>query len=108
MLTINNLKNISGSEFQLGNGTKYMIGMTDDQPNHYTFVVFELDERNVANLISAIYFQLHKMLYNDGADYYALSSDRLKYNRKVRKQNTTLKNFVLELHMATGLIINKR
>ena len=92
----------------MGNGTKYMIGMTDDQPNHYTFVVFELDERNKVNMMSAMFFQLHKMLYNDGADYYSLSSDRLKYNLKVRKENLTLKNFVLELHMATADIINKR
>ena len=108
MLTINNLENIVGKEFQLGNGRKYLIGMVDRQPTHYSFVVFELDERNVANLISAIYFQLHKMLYNDGADYYSLSSDRLKYNLKVRKENLTLKNFVLELHIATGMIINKK
>ena len=109
MLTIKNLKNIEGKEFQLANGTKYLIGLVNDQPKHYSFGVFELDDLDVANIQSAIVFQLQKELFDNGYTYgYRLSSDRMNGRVPiVVQQNLTLENFVLELHMATGRIINK-
>ena len=108
MLTIKNFINIIGKEFTLANGTTYIVRMANDDGKKYSFAVFPLMQNKVANVKESIIFELHKMLYNDGADYYVLSSDRLKYNKKVRKQNITLRNFVAELHMATADIINKR
>ena len=108
MLTINNLENIVGKEFQLGNGRKYLIGMVDRQPTHYSFVVFELDEKNVASISSAIVFELHKKMGNfAGHDVYFLSSTKMKQRQRIRPQNLTLRNFVLELQIKTALIVNK-
>ena len=108
MLKIENFINIEGEEFQLGNGQKYMVGIAKNMGDNYSFGVFELDERNMANITGAIVFELSKTIFYDGDKYYSLSSSQLKRPVKIRTGNLTLKNFVLELHMATADIINKR
>jgi hypothetical protein len=109
MLTIENFRNIEGKEFQLSNGTKYIIGIVRQYHDHYSFGVFELDDRNIANISGAIVFQLHKELRDYGSyKAYPLSNQTMKGIAKVTPENLTLKNFVLELHIQTGMIINKR
>lgn len=109
MLKIENLLNIEGKEFQLGNGTKYIIGITNEYTDHYSFGVFELDDRNVANISTAIVFELHKKLFDYGSyKGYLLSSSKMKKPARVRQSNITLENFVLELHIQTGMIVNNR
>lgn len=109
MLKIENFKNIEGKEFQLANGTKYIIGIARQYHDHYSFGVFELDGRNVANITGAIIFELHKKMgHFAGHDVYFLSSTKMKQRQRIRPVNLTLKNFVLELHMWTSTIINNR
>lgn len=108
MLTIENFRNIEGKEFQLSNGTKYIIGIARGYHDKYSFAVFELDNRNTANIHNAMVFHLHKELFDDGIKYYPLSCAKLNYIAKVIPENLTLKNFVLELHIQTGMIINRR
>ena len=108
MLTIENFRNIEGKEFQLSNGTKYIIGIARGYNDKYSFAVFELDNRNTANIHNSMVFHLHKELIDDGIKYYPLSCAQLNYIAKVIPKNLTLKNFVLELHIQTGMIINRR
>ena len=107
MLKIENFINIEGEEFQLGNGQKYMTGIAKNMGDNYSFGVFEFDEKNRANITGAIVFELSKQIFSDGAPYYSLSSSQMNHPLKVRPQNLTLRNFVLELHMATGRIKHK-
>ncbi len=109
MLNIENIKNIESKEFQLSNGTKYIIGIARAYYDHYSFGVFELDDRNVANISGAIVFQLHKELRDYGSyKAYSLSNQKMKGIAKVTPANLTLKNFMLELHIQTAKIVNKK
>lgn len=108
-LTINNFQNIEGKEFQLGNGTKYIIGIARQYHDHYSFGVFELDDRNIANISGAIVFELSKDLFDNGVTIgYTLKSNRMSRLARVTPANLTLRNFVLELQIQTGMIVNKR
>ena len=109
MLTIENFRNIEGKEFQLSNGTKYIIGIARGYHDHYSFGVFELDDRNVANIHNSIIFKLQKELCDYGVyKAYSMTSAQMKQIVKVTPENLTLKNFVLELHIQTGMIVNRR
>ena len=106
MLTIENLKNIEGKEFQLSSGNRFIIGIARVYHDHYSFGVFPLMENNVPNIKDSIVYKLYKdILY--GGDYYHgywLESPKLKRIVKVKPENLTLKNFILELHIQTGMI----
>jgi len=106
MLTIDNIQNIEGSEFQLSSGNKFLIGIAKDEGLHYTFGVFPLAVNGVAIIKDVIVYKLYKdILY--GGDYYHgywLESPKMKRIVKVKPENLTLKNFILELHIQTGMI----
>jgi len=86
MLTIENIQNIDGKEFQLSSGRKFIIGIARAYYDHYSFGVFPLMENNVASI-------------KDGIVY--------KQNVYVKPENLTLKNFILELHIQTGMICSQ-
>jgi len=106
MLTLKNFSKIEGSEFQLSSGNKYLIGIAKDEGKHYTFGVFPLAVNGVAIIKDVIVYKLYKdILY--GGDYYHgywLESPKMKRIVKVKPENLTLKNFILELHIQTGMI----
>ena len=106
MLTIENIQNIDGKEFQLSSGRKFVIGIARAYYDHYSFGVFPLLENNVASIKDVIVYKLYKdILY--GGDYYHgywLESPKMKRIVKVKPENLTLKNFILELHIQTGMI----
>jgi hypothetical protein len=106
MLTIQNIQNIEGKEFQMSSGQKYVIGIVRSWYDHYSFGVFPLMENNVASIKDVIVYKLYKdILY--GGDYYHgywLESPKMKRIVKVKPENLTLKNFILELHIQTGMI----
>ena len=109
MLTIKNFRNIEGKEFQLSNGTKYIIGIAKDEGLHYTFGVFPLAVNGIAIIQDVIVYKLYKdILY--GGDYYHgywLESPKMKRIVKVKPANLTLKNFILELHIQTAKICSQ-
>jgi hypothetical protein len=106
MLTLKNFTNIEGIEFQLSGGNKFLIGIAKDEGLHYTFGVFPLAVNGVAIIKDVIVYKLYKdILY--GGDYYHgywLESPKMKRIVKVKPENLTLKNFILELHIQTGMI----
>ncbi len=102
MLTIKNLKNIEGIDFKLSSGQKFIIGIARDEGLHYTFGVFPLLENNVASIKDVIVYKLHRGLLNRRG--YEMTSEKLKQNVYVKPANLTLKNFILELHIQTGMI----
>jgi hypothetical protein len=106
MLTLKNLKNIEGMEFQLSNGNKFLIGIAKDEGEYYTFGVFPLAVNGVAIIKDVIVYKLYKdILY--GGDYYHgywLESPKMKRIVRVKPENLTLKNFILELHIQTAKI----
>jgi hypothetical protein len=106
MLTLKNFSKIEGSEFQLSSGNKFLIGSAKDEGFHYTFGVFPLAVNGVAIIKDVIVYKLYKdILY--GGDYYHgywLESPKMKRIVKVKPENLTLKNFILELHIQTGMI----
>ena len=106
MLTIDNIQNIEGKEFQLSSGQKYVIGICRAYYDHYSFGVFPLAVNGVAIIKDVIVYKLYKdILY--GGDYYHgywLESPKMKRIVKVKPENLTLKNFILELHIQTGMI----
>jgi hypothetical protein len=105
MLTIQNIKNIEGKEFQLSNGTRFLIGLVRDDGLHYTFGVFRLHENNVPSIKDAIIYKLHRALLNRRG--YELTSAKLKQNVYVKPANLTLKNFILELHIQTAKVCSQ-
>ena len=102
MLTIENIQNIEGKEFQLSSGRKYVIGIGRAYYDHYSFGVFPLYENNVASIKDAIVYKLYKDKRNRRG--YELTSAKLKQDVYVKPANLTLKNFVLELHIQTAKI----
>ena len=106
MLTIKNIQKLEGSEFQLSSGNKYLIGIAKDEGEHYTFGVFPLAVNGVAIIKDAIVYKLYKDILYGGDYYYGywLESPKMKRIVKVKPENLTLKNFILELHIQTGMI----
>lgn len=106
MLTIENFINIEGKEFELTGGRRFVIGIAKDEGEYYTFGVFPLLENNVASIKDIIVYKLYKdILY--GGDYYHgywLESPKMKRIVKVKPENLTLKNFILELQIQTAKI----
>jgi hypothetical protein len=102
MLTIKNLKNIEGNEFELSSGQKYIIDIVRAYYDHYSFGVFPILENNVPSIKDAIVYKLHRALLNRRG--YEMTSAKLKQNVYVKPENLTLKNFILELHIQTGMI----
>ena len=106
MLTLKNFINIEGKEFQLSSGNKFLIGIAKDEGEHYTFGVFPLAVNGVAIIKDVIVYKLYKdILY--GGDYYhgyCLENPKMKRIVKVKPENLTLKNFILELHIQTAKI----
>jgi hypothetical protein len=109
MLTLKNFINIEGKEFQLSSGNKFLIGIAKDEGEHYTFGVFPILENDVPSIKDVIVYKLYKdILY--GGDYYHgywLESPKMKRIVKVKPENLTLKNFILELHIQTGMICSQ-
>jgi len=108
MLTLKNFTNIEGMEFQLSSGQKYVIGIAKDEGKHYTFGVFPLAVNGVAIIKDVIVYKLFKDIF-DGGDYagYWLESEKMKRIARVKPENLTLKNFILELHIQTGMICSQ-
>jgi hypothetical protein len=102
MLTIKNFSKIEGSEFQLSSGNKFLIGIARDEGLHYTFGVFPLAVNGVAIIKDVIVYKLHRALLNRRG--YGMTSAEMKQDVFVKPANLTLKNFILELHIQTGMI----
>jgi hypothetical protein len=102
MLTIKNLKNIEGNEFELSSGQKYIIDIVRAYYDHYSFGVFPILENDVPSIKDAIVYKLHRALLNKRG--YEMTSAKLKQNVYVKPANLTLKNFILELHIQTAQI----
>jgi hypothetical protein len=102
MLTIKNFSKIEGSEFQLSGGNKFLIGIAKDEGLHYTFGVFPLAVNGVAIIKDVIVYKLHRALLNRRG--YGMTSAEMKQDVFVKPANLTLKNFILELHIQTGMI----
>jgi len=102
MLTIKNFSKIEGSEFQLSSGNKFLIGIAKDEGLHYTFGVFPLAVNGVAIIKDVIVYKLHRALLNRRG--YGMTSAEMKQDVFVKPANLTLKNFILELHIQTGMI----
>jgi hypothetical protein len=105
MLTIENIQNIEGKEFQMSSGQKYVIGIVRAYHDHYSFVVFPLKENNVASVIDAIVYKLYKDKSNESG--YPMIVPKINRIFYVPKENLTLKNFVLELHIKTAMICSQ-
>jgi hypothetical protein len=102
MLTLKNFTNIEGMEFQLSSGNKFLIGIAKDEGLHYTFGVFPLAVNGVAIINDGIIYKLMRTIRNRRG--YEMTSAKLKQNVYVKPENLTLKNFILELHIQTGLL----
>jgi hypothetical protein len=105
MLILKNLINIEGNEFQLSNGTRFLVGRAKDEGLDYIFAVFPLLENGVASIKDAIVYKLHRALLNERG--YELTSAKLKQNVYVKPANLTLKNFMLELHIQTAKVCSR-
>ena len=102
MLTIKNLKNIEGNEFELSSGQKYIIDIVRAYYDHYSFGVFPILESDVPSIKDAIVYRLDRTKRNRRG--YEMKSAKLKQNVYVKPANLTLKNFILELHIQTAQI----
>jgi len=102
MLTIDNIQNIEGKEFEMSSGQKYVIGIGRAYYDHYSFGVFPLYENNVPSIKDAIVYKLHRALLNRRG--YGMTSAEMKQDVFVKPANLTLKNFILELHIQTAKI----
>jgi hypothetical protein len=102
MLTIENIQNIEGKEFQLSSGRKYVIGIGRAYYDHYSFGVFPLLENNVASIKDGIIYKLMRTIGNRRG--YEMTSAKMKQNVYVKPANLTLKNFILELHIQTAKV----
>ena len=103
MLTIDNIQNIEGREFQLSSGQKYVIGIVRSWYDHYSFGVFPLMENNVASITDGVIYKLHRSRRNSRG-YEMTSANSINPIVYVKPENLTLDNFVLELHIQTGLL----
>jgi hypothetical protein len=102
MLTIENIKNIEGKEFQMSSGQKYVIGIVRSWYDHYSFVVFPLKENNVASIRDSIIYKLHRTK-KSRRGYEMTSANSINPIVYVKPENLTLDNFVLELHIQTSI-----
>jgi uncharacterized phage-like protein YoqJ len=102
MLTIENISNIENREFQMSSGQKYVIGIVRTAYDHYSFGVFPLKENGVASIKDVIVYRLMRTIKNSRG--YHLTNSLGPNIAFVPKQNLTLKNFILELHIQTGLL----
>jgi len=102
MLTIDNIQNIEGKEFQLSSGQKYVIGIVRSWYDHYSFGVFPLTEIGVASIKDGIVYKLHRTKKSRRG--YKLVAPKISWQPYVKPENLTLDNFVLELHIQTGLL----
>ncbi len=105
MLTIENIKNIEGKQFELVNGKKYIIAVARAYHDHYSFVVCPLMENGVASISGAIVYTLYKNKKNRRG--YKLTASKMKWQPYVKPENLTLKNFILELHIQTAQICSQ-
>ena len=101
MLTIDNIQNIEGREFQLSSGQKYVIGIVRAYYDHYSFGVFPLMENNVASTTDGVIYKLHRSRRNSRG-YEMTSANSINPIVYVKPENLTLDNFVLELHIQTA------
>ena len=102
MLTIDNIQNIEGKEFQLSSGQKYVIGICRAYYDHYSFGVFPLAVNGVAIINDGIIYKLHRT--KKSIRGYKLVAPQMSWQPYVKPENLTLKNFILELHIQTGLL----
>ena len=102
MLTIENIQNIEGTEFQMSSGQKYVIGIVRSWYDHYSFGVFPLMENNVASITDGVIYRLHRSRRNSRG-YEMTSADSINPIVYVKPENLTLDNFVLELHIQTSI-----
>ena len=102
MLTIENMQNIEGKEFQLSSGKKFIIGIVRAYYDHYSFGVFPLMENNVASIKDGIIYKLHRSRQNSRG-YEMTSANSINPIVYVKPENLTLDNFVLELHIQTSI-----
>ena len=102
MLTIDNIQNIEGKEFQLSSGQKYVIGIVRSWYDHYSFGVFPLAVNGVAIINDGIIYKLHRT--KKSIRGYKLVAPKMSWQPYVKPENLTLDNFVLELHIQTGLL----
>ena len=102
MLTIKNIKNIEGKEFELTGGRQFLIGIVRAYYDHYSFGVFPILENDVPSIKDAIVYRLDRTKRNRRG--YEMKSAKLKQNVYVKPANLTLKNFILELHIQTAQI----
>jgi hypothetical protein len=105
MLTIENIQNIDGKEFQLSSGRKFIIGIARAYYDHYSFGVFPLLENNVASIKDAIVYKLHRTKKSRRG--YKLVAPKMSWQPYVKPANLTLKNFVLELHIQTAKLCSQ-
>ena len=102
MLTIDNIQNIEGKEFQLSSGQKYVIGIVRAYYDHYSFGVFPLKENNVASIKDGVIYKLNRSRRNSRG-YEMTSANSINPIVYVKPENLTLDNFVLELHIQTSI-----
>ena len=102
MLTIENIQNIEGTEFQMSSGQKYVIGIVRSWYDHYSFGVFPLMENNVASITDGVIYRLHRSRRNSRG-YEMTSANSINPIVYVKPENLTLDNFVLELHIQTSI-----
>ena len=102
MLTIENIQNIEGTEFQMSSGQKYVIGIVRSWYDHYSFGVFPLMENNVASTTDGVIYKLHRSRRNSRG-YEMTSANSINPIVYVKPENLTLDNFVLELHIQTSI-----
>jgi hypothetical protein len=105
MLTIQNIQNIEGKEFQMSSGQKYVIGIVRSWHDYYSFGVFPLAVNGVAIIKDSIFYKLYRTKKNRRG--YEITSAKMKSIAYVPKENLTLKNFVLELHIKTAMICSQ-
>ena len=102
MLTIDNIQNIEGKEFEMSSGQKYVIGIVRSWYDHYSFGVFPLMENNVASITDGVIYKLHRSRRNSRG-YEMTSANSINPIVYVKPENLTLDNFVLELHIQTSI-----
>ncbi len=105
MLTIDNIQNIEGKEFEMSSGQKYIIGIVRAYYDHYSFGVFPLKENDVPSIKDGIIYKLDRALLNRRG--YVLTSAKMKQDVYVKPANLTLKNFILELHIQTAKVCSQ-
>jgi hypothetical protein len=105
MLSIENIQNIEGMEFQLNSGKKFIVGIAREYHDHYSFAVCPLMEYNIASIKDTIVYKLYKNKKNGRG--YKLIAPKMKWQPYVKPENLTLKNFILELHIQTSQICSQ-